>query len=40
MVGWWVSGRIDGWLGEWVSERMGSRRADEFDRWAGELMNG
>lgn len=40
MVGWWVSGRIDDWLGEWISEWMGIRRADESDRWAGELMNG
>ena len=40
VVGCQVSGQVDDWLHEWVSERMGIRRVDEFDRWVGELMNG
>lgn len=40
VVDWWVIRQIDDWLDEWVSEWMDIRRADEFDSWMGELMNG
>ena len=40
VVGWRVSGQVDDWPHEWVSEWMSIRRVDEFDRWVGELMNG